>query len=116
MEEKSIFLKVELDTKDLLKTAEDSSKKLTELKDRQKELKDSGQQNSVEYAKLKEEIKQYTKSLNDSASALVINEKLQGKLAISNAYKKSSLVLKKANQYKLILLVLLVINPNYISI
>jgi hypothetical protein len=79
MEEKQIFLSVQLDTKDLLKTAEESSKKLTELKDRQKELKDSGQQNSVEYAKLKEEIKQYTKSLNDSASALVINEKLQGK-------------------------------------
>lgn len=79
MEEKKILLSVQLDTKDLLKTAEESSKKLTELKDRQKELKDSGQQNSVEYAKLKEEIKQYTKSLNDSASALVINEKLQGK-------------------------------------
>jgi len=73
-ENKTYLLKVELDTTGLVKTAEDASVKLTELKTRQKELKGAGAENSVEYAKLREEIKQTTKTLNDSSGAILIAE------------------------------------------
>jgi len=78
-DEKTILLKLDLDTSGLVKQSEEASRQLNILKDRQKELRKSGQENTVEYAKLKEEIRIYTKELNTSASALLINEKQNGK-------------------------------------
>ena len=75
-ENKTILLKVTLDTADLKKSGDEASKKLEELKAKQAELKAENKQGSVEYAKLSAEIRQQSKILNDSAKALVINEKL----------------------------------------
>jgi hypothetical protein len=75
-EEKTILLKVTLDTADLKKSSEEASKKLEELKIKQAILKGENKQGTVEYAKLNAEIRQQTKVLNDTAKALVINEKL----------------------------------------
>lgn len=75
-ENKTILLKVTLDTADLKKSSEEASKKLEELKIKQAILKGENKQGSVEYAKLTAEIRQQTKVLNDTAKALVINEKL----------------------------------------
>lgn len=78
-ENKTILLKLDLDTSGLVKQSEEASKQLTILKERQKELRKSGQENTVEYAKLKEEIRLTTKELNTSSSALLISEKQNGK-------------------------------------
>lgn len=78
-ENKTYLLKVELDTSGLVKTAEDASAKLTDLKEKQKDLKKNNQETSVEYFKLKEEIKQTTKTLNDSTAAIVISNEQNGK-------------------------------------
>jgi hypothetical protein len=75
-ENKTILLKVTLDTADLKKSSEEASKKLEELKIKQAILKGENKQGTVEYAKLNAEIRQQTKVLNDTAKALVINEKL----------------------------------------
>lgn len=75
-EEKTILLKVTLDTADLKKSSEEASKKLDELKVRQSIMRDQSKQGTVEYAKLSAEIRMQNKVLNDTAKALVINEKL----------------------------------------
>ena len=75
-EEKTILLKVTLDTADLKKSGEEASKKLEELKIKQKELKASTGALTPEYAKVSAEIRMQSKVLNDSAKALLINEKL----------------------------------------
>ena len=75
-EEKTILLKVTLDTADLKKSGDEASKKLEELKGKQAQLKAENKQGSVEYAKLSAEIRMQNKVLNDSAKALLINEKL----------------------------------------
>jgi len=75
-DEKTILLKVTLDTADLKKSSEEASKKLEELKIKQALLKGENKQGTVEYAKLNVEIRQQTKVLKDTAQALVINEKL----------------------------------------
>lgn len=75
-ENKTILLKVTLDTADLQKSGDEASKKIDELKLKQAQLKAENKQGSVEYAKLTTEIRQQNKILNDSAKALVINEKL----------------------------------------
>jgi len=73
-EDKTILLKVTLDTADLTSKSLEASAKLQVLKDKQKELAQSTGVNTVEYAKLKAEIQQQSKVLNDTAKALVINE------------------------------------------
>lgn len=75
-EEKTILLKVTLDTADLKKSGEEASKKLLELKARQAELKASTGALTPEYAKVSAEIRMQTKVLNDTSKALLINEKL----------------------------------------
>lgn len=75
-ENKTILLKVTLDTADLKKSSEEASKKLDELKIKQALLKGENKQGTVEYAKLNAEIRQQTKVLKDTANALFINEKL----------------------------------------
>lgn len=75
-ENKTILLKVTLDTADLKKSSEEASKKLDELKVRQSIMRDQSKQGTVEYAKLSAEIRMQNKVLNDTAKALVINEKL----------------------------------------
>lgn len=75
-ENKTILLKVTLDTADLKKSSEEASKKLEELKIKQALLKGENKQGTVEYAKLNAEIRQQTKVLKDTAQALVINDKL----------------------------------------
>ena len=73
-EDKTILLKVTLDTADLTSKSLEASTKLQILKDKQKELAQTTGVNTVEYAKLKAEIQQQSKVLNDTAKALVINE------------------------------------------
>ena len=75
-EEKTILLKVTLDTADLKKSSDEASKALESLKVKQSILKTQNAQGTVEYAKLSAEIRMQTKVLNDTAKALVINEKL----------------------------------------
>jgi len=75
-ENKTILLRVELDTAKLKQGAEEASKRLTLLKAEQDKLKASTGMLTPEYAKLKVEIAQQTKILNDNSKALVNNDKL----------------------------------------
>ena len=76
MEEKSVLLKVELDVSALKTSAKEAEERLKVLKPEMEKIRKETGTSSIEYAKIKEEVKQYTKQLNDSASALAINEKL----------------------------------------
>lgn len=76
MEEKSVLLKVELDVSALKTSAKEAEERLKELRPEMERLRKETGTGSIEYAKIKEEVKQYTKQLNDSAAALAINEKL----------------------------------------
>lgn len=82
-QDKTILLKVELDTSALKDSAKQAEEALARLKPEMEKLRKESGTGTVEYAKLKEEVKQYTKQLNDSASALVINEQLQGKTSLT---------------------------------
>lgn len=84
MEEKSVLLKVELDVTALKTSAKEAEERLGVLKPQMEALRKESGVNTVEYAKLKEEVKQYTKQLNDSASAIQINEKLAQKNTQTN--------------------------------
>ncbi|MEY4571065.1 MAG: hypothetical protein RLZ10_258 [Bacteroidota bacterium] len=79
MEEKKIILKIDLDTSTLVKNSKEAEKQLAILREEQKKLKETTGTGTVEYAKIQEQIKQYTKQLKDNASALVINDQLKGK-------------------------------------
>lgn len=76
MEEKSVLLKVELDVSALKTSAKEAEERLKVLKPEMEKIRKETGTSSIEYAKIKEEVKQYTKQLNDSAAALAINEKL----------------------------------------
>ena len=85
-EEKSIILKVDLDTSGLNKQAKQASAEVQRLKALQAEMiagKTKDEQatikSSVAYMKLNESLRQSQKALKDSTSALVINEQLQSK-------------------------------------
>ena len=92
MEEKSVLLKVELDVSALKTSAKEAEERLAVLKPQMEALRKESGTGTVEYAKLKEEVKQYTKQLNDSASALQINEKL------SKSNNKSNVELSQAQK------------------
>ena len=92
MEEKSVLLKVELDVSALKTSAKEAEAQLAVLKPQMEALRKESGTGTVEYAKLKEEVKQYTKQLNDSASALQINEKL------SKSNNKSNVELSQAQK------------------
>jgi hypothetical protein len=92
MEEKSVLLKVELDVSALKTSAKEAEERLALLKPQMEALRKESGTGTVEYAKLKEEVKQYTKQLNDSASALQINEKL------SKSNNKSNVELSQAQK------------------
>jgi len=85
-ENKTILFKLELDTKSLIENSDKATKKIAELKAEQSKLlegKNKDEQatikNSLAYQKLDAELKQNTKVLKETASALVIQEQLQGK-------------------------------------
>lgn len=84
MEEKSVLLKVELDVTALKTSAKEAEERLGVLKPQMEALRKESGTGTLEYAKLKEEVKQYTKQLNDSAAAIQINEKLAVKNTQSN--------------------------------
>ncbi len=90
-EEKTILLKVTLDTADLKKSSEEASKKLDELKIRQSLLDKNSVDFRLNYAKLSAEIKIQNKILNDGAKALVINDKLNEKNTGSLAEMRQAL-------------------------
>lgn len=77
MAERSVIFDLQLDVDNLNKNAQLASKRLQELKEQQKLLKDEGKQNTVEYAKLSNEIRNNNKILKDSTSAIEINNRLQ---------------------------------------
>lgn len=86
-ENKTVLLKIDLDVSGLKGRAEEAEKALEKLKIQQSLMRSQNQQGTVEYAKIQEQIKQYTKQLKDSASALVINEKLTGKSNLTDIEK-----------------------------
>lgn len=73
--ERSVILKLELDVNSLKKSANEAAATLTSLRVEQERVRKENGTSSVEYAKLREQIRQATKTLNDNAAALVINEK-----------------------------------------
>lgn len=78
-ENKTVILKIDLDTSSLKKRATEAQNELTKLKTQQALLKLENKQGTVEYAKIQEQIKIYTKQLKDNAGALAINEQLAKK-------------------------------------
>ena len=78
-ENKTVILKIDLDTSSLKKRATEAQNELVKLKAQQTLLKTENKQGTVEYAKLQEQIKIYTKQLKDNAGALAINENLAKK-------------------------------------
>lgn len=78
-ENKTIIFKLELDNKQLTASAKEAEDNLKRLTPQLEELGKSSGKNTVEYAKLKEEVKKYTKQLNDNAAAIQINNDLSGK-------------------------------------
>jgi len=79
MAERTILFDVKLDIAQLEKNSKEARDRLYELRQRQKDLKDSSLQNTVEYAKLSNEIRATSKQLKDNASAIEINERLNKK-------------------------------------
>lgn len=77
MENKTILLKVELDTADLKKNAVDAEAQLKKLVPALEKIKKEQGINTLEYKKAQAEIRAYNKILTDSAKALQINEKIQ---------------------------------------
>jgi hypothetical protein len=69
-DDRTILLKVELDTSALEKKAKDAATEITNLKTQQKALRDEGKQDSVEYKKLQVEITKYNKELTNSVKAI----------------------------------------------
>lgn len=82
-ENKTVLLKITLDTADLKKNSEIASKKIEELKIKQAILRGESKQGTVEYAKLSAEIKAQNLILNQSAKALEINTRLGDKNNLS---------------------------------
>jgi hypothetical protein len=79
MAERSILFDLKLDINQLEKNSKEASERLEELKVKQKELKETSGTNTVEYAKLSNEIRATAKELKDNASAIEINERLNKK-------------------------------------
>lgn len=79
MAERSILFDLKLDIASLEKNSKEASERLEELKVKQKELKETSGTNTVEYAKLSNEIRATAKELKDNASAIEINERLNKK-------------------------------------
>lgn len=78
-ENKTIIFKLELDNKQLTASAKEAEDNLKRLTPQLEELGKTSGKNTVEYAKLREEVKRYTKQLNDNAAAIQINNDLSGK-------------------------------------
>lgn len=85
-DEKTVILKVDLDTSGLKKQAVEASKEVQKIRDLQNAMlanktkdEQASIKSSVAYMKLNESLRQNQKALKDSTSALVINENLQGK-------------------------------------
>lgn len=84
-QEKTILLKIQLDTSQLEKNAKEAEKKLVDLRAEQSRMKTENLQGTVAYAKISEEIRINQKVLKDNASALAINE-MQSKKTKSTGY------------------------------
>ena len=91
MAERSVLFDVKLNIADLEKNAKEASERLKVLKTKQKELKDSSGTNTLEYAKLSNEIRATSKQLKDNASAIEINERLNKKNTGSLAEMREAL-------------------------
>jgi len=78
-ENKTVLLKVELDTADLKKNAIEAEKQLQKLVPALKKIKEEQGTNTLEYKKAQQEIRAYNKILTDSAKALEINERINQK-------------------------------------
>lgn len=78
-EEKTILLKVTLDTADLKKNAENASAKILDLKAKQSLLDKTTKEGALSHAKLSAEIKAQNAILTQSAKAIEINNRLGDK-------------------------------------
>lgn len=76
-EQRTVLLKVELDSSQLKASAKEAEAQLAKLTPELKKLRDEGKQNTVEYKALQLEIKNYGKQLTDSVKAIQISEKAQ---------------------------------------
>jgi hypothetical protein len=83
MADKTVILELKLDSKQLEASAKEAETALKRLTPQLAEVAATSGKNSVEYAKLKEEVKKYTKQLNDSSAALQINDDLSGKVNLT---------------------------------
>ena len=83
-DERTILLKVELDTSELEKAAKDASAKLVDLREDAAKAAEQHGKDSVQYKKIAVEIQRYNKELTQTAKALNtaerINEKQTGSL------------------------------------
>lgn len=78
-DDRTVIFKLQLDSKALTSSADEAAKKLSELQPQLKKVGDESGKYSVEYRKLEEQVRKYTKQLKDASSALAINEELGGK-------------------------------------
>lgn len=83
MADKTVILELQLDSKQLEASAKEAETALKRLTPQLAEVAATSGKNSVEYAKLKEEVKKFTKQLNDSSAALQINDDLSGKVTLT---------------------------------
>jgi len=77
--EKTVLLRIELDTAQLKKAGDEAAAKLDQLKVKQSLMRGESKQGSLEYAKLSAEIRKTTKEVKDNATALSLHEKLSKK-------------------------------------
>lgn len=78
-DDRTVIFKLQLDNKALTSAADEAAKKLSELQPQLKKVGEESGKNSVEYRKLEDQVRKYTKQLKDAATALSINEELGGK-------------------------------------
>ncbi len=82
-DERTVIFKLELDSKALTASAKQAQDELAKLQPELKKVADESGKNSVEYRKLEEEVRRYTKQLKDSSAALATNEELAGKTTLT---------------------------------